>query len=197
MVTQQDYIKKSILERICLKNIFQKLSNNYDWKFYFTSEEGYDLYDALLIKFEKNGTKMLNQYFIEIKVRDKHYDTLMLERTKYNHLKDLVKKYDKRNYSDIPSEIIYINTTPNGSYWFNLSKINMEEQEWIQESHWSSTTDKSKGKELKWLTYLPLHLGKIIPVKSTDSVHYDNKVIERVMTNQKQNNGLYNFLFNK
>lgn len=195
MATQQDYINKSILERICLKNIFQRLSTDYDWQYHFTDEQGYDLYDSLLVKFKKDTGTILNTYFVEMKVRDTHYPTLLLEKKKYQDLLDLVKKYDERNYLDKPSEVIYISTTPQGSYWFNLSKVNESELNWIQEMHWISTTDKSKGKTLKWVTYLSTDLAKFLPIKSTDKKSSNNKEVNKIIIEQKQTNGLYNFLF--
>lgn len=197
MANQQAYIERSRKERICLKNIFSKFSNEYDFKWYFTDEESKEKYDCLLIKYKKLTATILGIYFIEIKVRDEHYPNLMLERIKYNNLKDLVNKYDKRMYNDKPSEIVYVSTTPEGSYWWNLSKYDMNKVEWVYEEHWVSTMNKSLGKEMKWLTYLPITDAKFIPVKSTDQVIYDTKVVERILTHQKQYNGLYSYLFGK
>jgi len=193
MATQKDYIEKSIKERLCLRHIFKQFNNKYDWKWWFTDEQSYELYDALLIKFEKDSGNILEQYFIEEKVRDKHYNDLMLERIKLNKLKSLVQKYDKRNYNNKPSQIIYSNTTPNGSYWWNLSKIDLNQLEWKQELHWISTTNKSLGKELKWVTYLKTDLAKWTNVNCY--IKDEKKEIKKDIINQKQTNGLYNFLF--
>lgn len=193
MATQQDYINKSLKERLCLKRIFNNFNTKYDWKWWFTDEYSYDLYDALLIKFEKNTNKILNQYFIEQKVRDTHYETLMLERIKFNKLITLVDKYDSRNYNDKQSEIIYSNTTPNGSYWWNLSKLDLEKLVWKYEEHWVSTTNKSLGKEMKWVSYLGCDMAKFIDVNCYIKDEKDE--IKKDIIEQKQTNGIYNFLF--
>ena len=54
---------------------------------------------------------------IELKCRRKHYDTLLLEKAKYDAL---VKESDK--HLDVP---IYINSTPNGIYLFNLLDVEL------------------------------------------------------------------------
>lgn len=55
------------------------------------------------------------EHRIELKCRSVHYNTLILERKKYDAL--IGKSYD--NF-DVP---IYINSTPEGVYRFNLLKI--------------------------------------------------------------------------
>jgi hypothetical protein len=52
---------------------------------------------------------------IELKCRRKHYDTLILEKSKYDAM---LKESEK--HLDIP---IYINSTPKGIYLFNLLTI--------------------------------------------------------------------------
>ena len=54
---------------------------------------------------------------IELKCRRKHYNTLLLEKAKYDAL---VSKSNK--HLDIP---IYINSTPNGIYLFNLLEVEL------------------------------------------------------------------------
>lgn len=199
MATQQDYVEKSIKERIMLKNIFQKLTTEFDWKYYFTPEEGYDLYDAVLMKFEKGTGNILNRYFVESKIRDTHYPTLLLEYKKMSDLKAEVKRLDNKTnkecFTNIKSSIVYLTVTPDGSYWFNLDKLEVDMIDWQEEMHWASTTDKGKGKILKKVTYLDINTAKYINVKPQDEVNNDVKVIERVMLIHKQTSNLYRTLF--
>lgn len=53
---------------------------------------------------------------IELKCRKKHYNTLLLEKKKYNAMIEECEKH-----LDTP---IYINSTPEGIFSFNLHKIN-------------------------------------------------------------------------
>jgi hypothetical protein len=54
---------------------------------------------------------------IELKCRRTHYNTLLLEKSKYDAL---IKESNK--HLDIP---IYINSTPNGIYLFNLLEVEL------------------------------------------------------------------------
>jgi len=59
------------------------------------------------------------RYRLELKCRRKHYETLLLERSKFEAM---VKEC--RRHSDVP---LYVNSTPKGIYAFDLSLI---EPEW-------------------------------------------------------------------
>ena len=52
---------------------------------------------------------------IELKCRNKHYDDLIIEKDKYDALIRRAKQYETTPF--------YINSTPQGIYVFNLSKI--------------------------------------------------------------------------
>jgi hypothetical protein len=54
---------------------------------------------------------------IELKCRRKHYNTLLLEKAKYDALVS-----ESNKHLDIP---IYINSTPNGIYLFNLLEVEL------------------------------------------------------------------------
>ena len=54
---------------------------------------------------------------IELICRSKHYNTLLLEKTKYDALIS-----ESNKHLDIP---IYINSTPNGIYLFNLLEVEL------------------------------------------------------------------------
>jgi hypothetical protein len=199
MATQQDYINKSIKERFLLRRILTKLPSNYDYKYYFTDECGYDLYDGILMKFEKGTNNLLNRYVIEIKVRDTHYDDLMLERTKLVNLIKEVNRLDERTnrecWTTLKSKIIYVNSTPNGSYWFDITDFEPSKIEWKSEEHWESTTDKSKGKITKQVTYLPISTSRVISeVTSNDEDPNSKAVIKKMMLSQSQSKCLYQYL---
>ena len=82
---------------------------------------------------------------IELKCRSVHYDTLILERKKYDAL--IEKAYD--NF-DIP---MYINYTPKGIYRFNLLKI---EPIWVVK-YLKKTTNFSENNRIpKEIALLPV-----------------------------------------
>ena len=199
MATQMDYIEKSIKERFLLRKILLKLPKCYDYKYYFTDTSSYDLYDGVLMKFEKDTNKYLGRYIIEVKVRDRHYDELLLERKKITDLIKEVKQMDKKTneecWTDIKSDIIYVNVTPQGSYWFKLTDIEPNKIEWNNEEHWVSTTDKSKGKITKQVTYLPISSAKLnFDITSNDVDPNSDVVMKKMMVSQEQNRCLYQYL---
>lgn len=168
------FYEKAVLERAYLKLIFDKLSPKYDYKTWMTPAEGYDVYDGVLLRFKKDTSEVVDRTIIEVKVRDRHYTELMLESIKYTELKKLRKSMNIRTkkecYVDIKTRLLYINVTPSGSYLFDLDLLNYK-TEWKDEMHWVSTTDKSKGKILKSVTYLPVDGVKTFDVKTGDYVN--------------------------
>jgi len=94
-----------------------------------------DLFDWLDLNYYKSLVNSKNpisrwdcydietQSRIELKCRKKHYDALLLEKSKYDAL---VKESNK--HFDVP---IYINSTPEGVYLFNLNKIDLK---WFKKS---------------------------------------------------------------
>ncbi len=93
------------------------------------------------------------------------------------------KKTNTECYTNIRSRIIYINVTPQGTYWFDIDKL-QNDFEWVYESHWASTTDKSKGKIDKEITKIDYKKGRLFPIKTGD---YTNpKMTERMMINHSR-----------
>ena len=163
MATQLDYNQKSINERIILKEVIKLLYNKdtHDIQYYFTDIESKDFYDGYVMIFAKGTGSIIKRHLIEIKVRDTHYDTLLLEKKKLTNLK---KKADESGAS-----VIYISCTPEGSFVYNLTRLeNKIGFEWLKEEHNKTTTDKSLGKETKTIAYLPTKYAKYIEVRQTD-----------------------------
>ena len=80
---------------------------------------------------------------IELKCRNKHYDNLMLEKTKYDSLKKL-------NCS-----ALYINSTPKGIYIFNINDI---KPNWITDTSMPKQTEFSNNDRIqKTYTLISVH----------------------------------------
>ena len=80
---------------------------------------------------------------IELKCRNKLYDDLMLEKTKYDSLKKL-------NYS-----ALYINSTPKGIYIFNINDI---KPNWITDTSMPKQTEFSNNEKIeKTYTLISVH----------------------------------------
>jgi len=196
MATQLDYNQKSIDERIILKEVIKKLYNNdtHDIQYYPTDIEGYDIYDGYVMIFAKGTGSIIKRHLIEIKIRDTHYNTLLLQQSKLNDLKDKAKESD--------ASVIYISCTPEGSFVYNLSRLETETGfDWVRESHWKTTTDKSQGKITKTVTYLPTKYARHIDVRQTDlqvlkRLKRAEEMIIKTTVQSKQRKTLFDTLFN-
>lgn len=191
MATHQDSINASILERIYLKKIYHQFPREFDWKLQMTDEYGYDIYDGEILKFKKNSGQLISRIFVEIKVRDRFYPELMLERKKYNDLLSLVRKRDEKTLNDsgykIESKIGYVSVTPEGTFWFNLS--NIKEFNWESKLCPVSTTDRSLGKTMKEVVMLDTQKARKFEFKTGEILNNDHLVIEKVLVHQAQLRG--------
>jgi hypothetical protein len=102
------------------QSLFEYLKQNY-WKDLEQSEDKFSSWDCF--------SKFTNTR-IELKCRKKHYSDLMIEKSKYYKL---IKKYIEDN--EIP---LYINSTPNGIFVFDLREINPI---WITDNKMPKTTE--------------------------------------------------------
>jgi hypothetical protein len=102
------------------QSLFEYLKQNY-WKDLEQSEDKFSSWDC----FSKSTNTR-----IELKCRKKHYSDLMIEKSKYYKL---IKKYIEDN--EIP---LYINSTPNGIFVFDLREINPI---WITDNKMPKTTE--------------------------------------------------------
>ena len=185
--TQKAFYEKSLLERGYLKLIFDKLPTAYDYKTWMTPAEGYEVYDGVILRFEKGTSKLIDRMIVEVKVRDKFYPELILEKIKLDDLKKVRRQMDNKTkkecYTDVKTRLIYINITPQGSFFFDLDKLN-KTFNWVEEMHWVSTTDKSKGKILKSLTKIDSTKGKAYNIKTGDYINV--KAVEVMSVNHSR-----------
>ena len=121
------------------KDLFDWLSNNY-YLSLVNSKNPISRWDCYDID---------TRHRIELKCRRKHYDTLILEKSKY----DAMIKESEKNL-DIP---IYINSTPKGIYLFNLYQI---DQNWFTKSLPATTEFKKRIWVKKEITELNINKAK-------------------------------------
>lgn len=86
---------------------------------------------------------------IELKCRRKHYDTLLIERKKYDAMLTKCKEH-----GDIP---IYINSTPKGIYSFNLLAIKLEWE--VNHKNPATTTFGNTNRVAKEVAYININQG--------------------------------------
>lgn len=87
--------------------------------------------------------------FIELKSRYTHYDTLLLEKKKYDFLVEAAVEQNLKPF--------YINSTPQGIWQFDLTK--MDDIKW--EEKWLPTTTEfaNNKKKMKQVTFLHIDTG--------------------------------------
>ena len=124
------------------KDLFEWLNNNH-YKTLVNSKNPISRWDCYDIE---------TQQRIELKCRRKHYNTLILEKSKYDAL---IKESEKN--LDVP---IYINSTPEGIYLFNLYNV---EVKWFTKSLPATTEFKKRIWVKKEIT--ELEISKAIKLK--------------------------------
>ena len=117
------------------KDLFEWLSTNH-YKTLVNSKNPISRWDCYDIE---------TQNRIELKCRRKHYSTLILEKSKY----DAMLLESNKNL-DIP---IYINSTPEGIYLFNLNEIDIK---WFTKSLPATTEFKKRIWVKKEITELEI-----------------------------------------
>jgi hypothetical protein len=94
-------------------------------------------------------SEILNAY-IELKCRHTHYNTLLIEKSKYDRLID-----EARSKLMAP---LYINSTPEGVWSFNLDKF--DDLVWTDQDNLPATTEfDNKEKVTKAVSFLPIEKG--------------------------------------
>jgi hypothetical protein len=89
-------------------------------------------------------------FYVELKCRQSHYDELMIEKLKYDRLK---------NWADVMGMIpLYICSTPQGIWEFNLDVLDIK---WEDRDDLPATTQfEDKARISKVVGYLPITQGR-------------------------------------
>ena len=190
-----DFEKSSFIERCAWKN-FIKLYNPFDgWYVDITPYEGKTIYDVCLFK-QVDGL-ITKRIFIEIKVRDNHWDDgLFLETKKYNSIKNLC---DKELYlKEDEYKIWYLNFTPKGTFLWdcNITKELKSDKQVMNKATMSSRSEKEN--KSKW--NMPIERAKTwnyIWDESQLRPHYDEYFNKKVKQNIRGKGGLEDILFMK
>lgn len=180
--TEQEYLRKSERERIMMNIVFSKIYNKNDYQdnIHHTPADSKETYDSIVCRF-LNG-RITKNHIWEAKIRDANYNEILFEKIKYNSLKKVAQRYEGAE-----CDIFYISTHPNGTYIFNITKIEKEGKlEWIKQEHNRSTVEKWKGKVMKEIAYLPTSLAKFIDVKVTDIDKVEKEIEEAKKPKKKK-----------
>jgi len=105
--------------------------------------------------------------YIELKCRKTHYDKLLIEKIKYDRIKEL---------ADMSGRIpVYICSTPEGIWEFNLDFVNLN---WEFRDGLPTTTEfENKEKKSKVVGYLSVSKGRrLFPYYPEDNINFDEVV---------------------
>jgi len=86
---------------------------------------------------------------IELKSRSKHYDTLLIERKKFD---GMAERALALGYSPL-----YVNSTPEGVFSFRILEIPLEWE--VNHKNPSTTSFSNKARVEKEVAYIPVSLG--------------------------------------
>jgi len=178
--TEQEYYNKSVRERIMLDMLFSRIYNKSKLQdnIHHTPADSKEPYDSIVCRFD--GTIKENHIW-EAKIRDANYTEILFEKIKYESLKKVAKRYE-----GAPSDIFYVSTHPNGTYIFNITKIEKDGKlQWIKQEHNKSTVEKWKGKIEKQLIYLPIEWGKMVDIKVSDIDRVEKEAKEKAQPKKK------------
>lgn len=102
-----------------------------------------------------------SKMFFELKCRDTHYDQLLIEKMKYDHLIELAQSFS--------FEPIYVCSTPNGVWEFNINAMDMV---WFEQDDLPATSQFSNRERVtKTVGYLDIAspwCHKIYPIDFDD-----------------------------
>jgi hypothetical protein len=150
--------QRGLQEREALVGFFKRIlvkTPSTKYHLNYTPTGTYSKYDCLVTQHSliDGNWRAIKKMFFEAKIRDKYYDTLLLEKKKI----EAMKVYAKEAHSTI----FYINFTPAGTFVFNLTKLELDGQiNYITEKHNVETVNKDKGKIDKEIAYIDVNLGK-------------------------------------
>ena len=166
---EKEYIGRESLKDLI--SLFPEKFKNIEMKY---TEDYYCAYDAFFFDYDENYS-IKKRTFVEIKCREQVYPDYILETKKYNSIKRIAEKelYLK------PEEyrIIYINFTPKGTYFWNISDMSKQK---IEKGHYNKATAKSKTEKIDKTVYnMDPEKGKFI-----NYIYNKEMILRRTLNNR-------------
>ena len=98
-----------------------------------------------------------HKFLIELKSRRTHYDTLLIEKIKYD---SLLQRAEAVGYTPL-----YVNSTPKGVYSFRLNELELN---WETNTKNPATSEFSNRLRVeKTVSYIPISKAKVIEYANT------------------------------
>jgi len=189
MNINQEFEKKAFEERLFLKKLLPLIYSNPQLEplFQFTPYHGKDVYDCCVCLYDFLTKVLVYRHIIEIKIRDDYYDTLLLEKKKFESLKKIAAIGG--------STIYYISVTKKGTFVFNLTDLEPELTFTTMDLP-ASTVDKSLGKIQKLVCMIPIEKGVKFNVFTSDlemlrAEESKTNMIEKLIETHRRTSVLY------
>lgn len=149
-----EFIRREMMGRKALLNLQQENPDKLKWPLMFNPDP-YGPYDAYYFTDDK-------LVWIEIKIRDKEYDTWLLEKSKLNNM------INESVRLGVKPVFLYLNFTPNATYIWNITNIKLEDfTDKIMAN--KSTSISRTNKILKDIIYLNIYDGIKINFKINEN----------------------------
>lgn len=131
---EQTFFNCGTKERILIKKMIEEsdIYINHNTTYTYSPIDGYDSYDAIIYLRNKILNEPEEIHIIEAKVRNSNYNTIMLEKLKFDNLCKLQNKLQSKTKKNIIVKKIYLSCHPLQTYFFcldNLNNINWEEKQ--------------------------------------------------------------------
>lgn len=134
------------------RQALKELQKDYPEKFrfeIFENNDKYGHYDAFYYIIDNDTQSIIKRVWIEIKIRDTHFDDYFLETKKWNNLE---KK--RKELSLLKEEVVYLylNFTPTGAYLWDISDIsNLKKEKRSMNKATSANRNDKINKEINYL----------------------------------------------
>lgn len=118
---ENEFEKREQLGRRALLQLKEIYPNYFKHEIKFSTDK-YSVFDAFYFELDDNTHSIKNRCLIEVKLRDRTFDSYCLESKKYN---SLLKKRKELGFDKDDMKLIYLCFCPEGTYLWNLDNITL------------------------------------------------------------------------
>jgi hypothetical protein len=186
-----DFERREFVGRQGLLILQELYPNTFKYKIEFT-QDIYAAYDAMFFIIDTNTQSIVKRVWIELKIRDKVFDSYLLENKKMNSLLKLRKDMF---FTDDEVTLLYINFTPEETIIYNLDKVkNLPSEKKVMNK---ATSVSRKNKVEKSVIMLSKENGKVLNYILDEQKILNKTKINNIVDNKVKElkNDLFKTLF--
>jgi hypothetical protein len=185
--------KREFLANNSLKELQRLYPDKFRWELHFTPIK--HTFDAFWVVLDENGS-IRKRVWVEMKIRDKVYDDYMLEKKKLSQINKLKKELGLR---DDEVSILYLNFTPEGTFLWDVSKIDpdtINDKIKANKATETSRTNKVDKSHIMLDKSKAYKFNYIINEQHIINIYYDQLLLSKTKEKIKKVKGLEDILFN-